>query len=185
MWENTEDYISTKEYKRIQGSWIRHYKEKLKSKSWWSHSTSTKNRLIEEYYREGRMLGRLHLMDFKQFKEIMNQGEYYYYYGTKNWKRDRIRDHYKYNKNNGKKFQKANFKKKAPISEHEQAKREWREFKQVRKDKGKTYYFSKWRQAYKLEAENSHRTWQRDKLKKGHEEFIYNKHNFANLWYYD
>lgn len=160
MWENPE-YISEEEYRnRIQPKWIHFCRKKLDNFSWWNtpgpHVRFVK---IQEYYREGRMNGYLHLMDFKQFQKKMTQNRYGWY-SDYDWKKNFTRNHYKYNRNNGKKFQKA-FHKKKELSEHEIAKREWRKFKKDRRSQKFHKNYRGVKQQFKHDCARFHRNFEK------------------------
>lgn len=182
MWINHKDWYSSKEYKVAQDSWVRHYREKLRnSGTWWS--PHTKFVKAQEYYRDGRIYGRLNLMDFQQFNKRMTDPYDYYYYGSKNWKRDRIRDHYKYNRN-GKKNPK-DYSEKKVLTETEQAKREWREFKKVRKDKSKTYPGKEPMPFCKRLRNRRYRSYIRNEIRKDRYEFTQTPESLMDIWYWD
>ena len=185
MWINHKDWYSDKEYKKAQDSWVRHYKNQLEKLRPWDYSEWRRRPVAEQivfkYYREGRMYGRLQLMDFKQFAiRITESG---YYYRSKRWKRDFTRDHYKYNRN-GKRNPK-NYSEKKVLSEKEIAKREWREFKQVRKDKSKTYPGRQPKPFCKRLRNRSYRNYVRNEMRKGRYEFGETLDSVTDIWWYD
>ncbi|MDD3412387.1 MAG: hypothetical protein PHY47_00130 [Lachnospiraceae bacterium] len=184
MWNNP-DYISEKEYKeRIQPEWIQHCRNKLDNHPWWcTPGQHIRNVKIEGLYHEGRLAGYLELMDYAQFEKLLSKNKYNFYY-SKHWARDRLRNHYKYNRNNGKHFQRPNYKGKKEVTEHEEAKHEWREFKQVRRDKAKAYPYWCARKSSRVKpAIKAHRRYVKQKLAKGDYDIeVDYKFSFSDPW---
>jgi hypothetical protein len=154
MWINHKDYVSRKEYSKAQFTWVCHYQAKLdKDSSSWS-SLHVREVKIGDFYREGRMYGALNLMDYKQFKLRLTKNRYNFYY-TRHYDKDRLRNHYKYNRN-GKKHPR-DYSEKKVLSEKEQAKREWREFKNDPRDQKR--YRSR-TTAFKAANKRTHRAYE-------------------------
>jgi alpha-galactosidase/6-phospho-beta-glucosidase family protein len=179
MWENPE-WITAKQYKPIQEFWVRHYQDELDKQSFWG-SQHVRFVKIQEHYHQGRLMGRLHLMDFKQFNLRMTKNDYNFYY-RKHWSRDRLRNHYIYNRN-GKKNPR-DYSEKKVLSEKEIAKREWREFKQVRKDNAKAYPYWRARKSSCVRpAIKACRRYVRQKLSKGDYDIdVDYKFSFSDPW---
>jgi hypothetical protein len=184
MWENPE-YISDKEYKaRVQPKWIQYCRNKLDNNPWWCNPGPHVRRVkIEELYQQGRLSGYLELMDFKQFEKKMTKN-CYNWYSDRDWKKNYTRRHYKYNRNNGEHFQQNGTEKKV-LSEHEQAKREWREFKKVRKDKAKAYWQLGRKSYWTRMGRKCERRFVRQQLQKGNYDFPMDDRAFVNPWDWD
>lgn len=174
MWINHKDWYSNKEYKKAQDSWVWHYRNKLDKESLWG-SPHVRFVKVSEYYREGRMCGRLQLMDFKQFERKLTKNSYNFYCDRK-WVKYHTR-------NDGHKFQQRGYLKKT-LTEHEQAKHEWREFKQLRKDKAKAYPYWRARKSSSVDpAWSALRAHVRDKIRKGDYEIdVDYKFDFSDPW---
>lgn len=187
MWINHKDWCSNKEYKIAQDSWVKHYKSRLEKLRPWDYSEWQRRPVAEqvifEYYREGRIYRRLDLMDFNQFMVRVTASPYHY--ESKKWKRDEIRNHYKYN-HNGKKNPK-DYSKKKVLTELEQAKREWRKFKKDSRDQKHEKNYRGSVAAFKHDNKRSHRAFEKHCIDTGKFEKLHQRtwKEMANWWSYD
>ena len=185
MWNNTKDYCSDKQYKKIQDSWVLNYQKELNFDYYWGPYTvrKVKENEVQKYYWEGRLLKRLELMDYQQFKRRVSESGYFY--GSKKWKRERIRNHYKYNRNG--KRNPTNYSEKKVLSEKEQAKRQWRKFKKDRRTQKFHKNYRGVKQRFKHDCARFHRNFERHCLANGNYDQLHDRtwKQVINWWSYD